>query len=799
MKTLRILLISLLFTGICLSGPNKVLDLVLNGNFTNILGSELVTNGTFDTDTTGWTADDQAVLSVDTNRLKVENGGAEAGDGRQAITTVVGKKYLATATLTDGSAPARFFGGTSINSSDLFEFSDGYASATNVSVIFTATTTTSHLRFSPSSTTVGHTMFADNVSVKEVLSPWIPGAEWSFDNTAANWLSDGSDTTLSQPTIALVDGNTYKVGFTVTNTSFAAGDTYIGIQLGGGTALQITEDGTYTIYLVCGNSPSSGLEITAVNGTAADTMTFDDISIIVEQFTPSTNLESVYVSGNIRVPAGADLVSNGDFTTDTTGWIANDGAVLSVDTGRLKVTNGIGSAGDGYQIVTTVAGKTYLATATIQDGDVTARFLGGKSAADNAYFVFAAGYATPTTLSAIFIADTTTTYIRFSPNSSTVDKFMFADDVSVFELTTGPIDEYPSSGTQGGQVKYTSAGTHADGAGGAAQAWDLWWDGSTKWIISLTAGSTGTNYWSRTNADPIGDYVVNGNVTGTATITYGPTDHFIATGSPAMETDGVAGYIELKTSYGFLNDLRTDKFAVVNVYSTSGGTLFERILSAESSNNVGVRTHVHNAINTITVAWNGTDDLLAVISAQDNELHSFLLTADIANTSAWTGVDGTVTVDSLVSVLDAGDNTLVALGASAHNMSLNSNTKFAFTAILDLSSVATVDAAWSTGLSVAINNAGTDATDIANAIFAYDANITGIYWPLNEARANDVSDYYGLAYDITDNSAKTSEFYLLVSPAGVTGTSIGAGGGRYNGGSIRDRYEGFYRSRYSPN
>ena len=57
--------------------------------------TNLVTNGTFDTDTSGWTAHSDSVLTVDTNRLKVAvNAGTTQGVGFTSIPTEVGKTYL---------------------------------------------------------------------------------------------------------------------------------------------------------------------------------------------------------------------------------------------------------------------------------------------------------------------------------------------------------------------------------------------------------------------------------------------------------------------------------------------------------------------------------------------------------------------------------------------------------------------------------------------------------------------------------------------------------------------------------
>ena len=68
-------------------------------------GTELVTNGTFDTDTTGWTAVRSSTLSSPSNNLRVTNaGGVTAGAAEQVVSTEVGKVYQISADFTYGGA-----------------------------------------------------------------------------------------------------------------------------------------------------------------------------------------------------------------------------------------------------------------------------------------------------------------------------------------------------------------------------------------------------------------------------------------------------------------------------------------------------------------------------------------------------------------------------------------------------------------------------------------------------------------------------------------------------------------------
>lgn len=49
----------------------------------------------------------------------------------------------------------------------------------------------------------------------------------------------------------------------------------------------------------------------------------------------------------------------------------------------------------------------------------------------------------------------------------------------------------------------------------------LWWDGTSKWILSELLGVTGTDYQERANANPVGLYTLKGEATGAATVSAG--------------------------------------------------------------------------------------------------------------------------------------------------------------------------------------------------------------------------------------------------------------------------------------
>jgi hypothetical protein len=123
---------------------------------TNAVGTELITNGTFTSNTTGWGG--SGTLSIDSGRLKVLGGYAS-----QNFTTVVGKTYVFTYTVTDGNDGGGIYLGTA-NSPYVYRTS-GEQSTGTYAWTFTATTTSTYIRLYAWH---GGSTFAffDNVSVR---------------------------------------------------------------------------------------------------------------------------------------------------------------------------------------------------------------------------------------------------------------------------------------------------------------------------------------------------------------------------------------------------------------------------------------------------------------------------------------------------------------------------------------------------------------------------------------------------------------------------------------------------------
>lgn len=127
-------------------------------------GPELVTNGTFTTDTSGWTSGNSGVLTAPSGALIITANAVDYPQARQVIPTVVGKAYRLEATQIAGVQLSVVMG-TVAGGNQL-----GSASGTGyVTLTFVATSTNSYLTVQANS--VGAvSVTVDNISVKQITT-----------------------------------------------------------------------------------------------------------------------------------------------------------------------------------------------------------------------------------------------------------------------------------------------------------------------------------------------------------------------------------------------------------------------------------------------------------------------------------------------------------------------------------------------------------------------------------------------------------------------------------------------------
>jgi len=131
---------------------------------TNVTGSELVTNGTFGSDTSGWSALSSATLSVDTNRLKMTNSGTTLGGAYQAISVTVGKTYTVHVGSHEyGTTNGKYFKiGNSTSGAEYLNTGN----ASSYTHTFTPTASTIYLTFQTNNNVSGATSFVDDISLR---------------------------------------------------------------------------------------------------------------------------------------------------------------------------------------------------------------------------------------------------------------------------------------------------------------------------------------------------------------------------------------------------------------------------------------------------------------------------------------------------------------------------------------------------------------------------------------------------------------------------------------------------------
>ena len=135
-------------------------------------GPNLVTNGSFDTDATGWLPFVGATLSVVGGALSIVSGGQQS-EARQQINTVAGKWHRLVADFINVSSRGGISIGSTSGGSEIGIISPIAATSTQ-SLFFLATGPVSHLTLRVRDPSVGNEARYDNVSVRA----FIPEEDW---------------------------------------------------------------------------------------------------------------------------------------------------------------------------------------------------------------------------------------------------------------------------------------------------------------------------------------------------------------------------------------------------------------------------------------------------------------------------------------------------------------------------------------------------------------------------------------------------------------------------------------------
>lgn len=165
--------------------------------------------------------------------------------------------------------------------------------------------------------------------------------------------------------------------------------------------------------------------------------------------------------------AGAELVTNGTFSSGvTTGWISDAGASISISSNTLLVTATLSSSGYVSQSIATIIGKKYRLKCFINNTNMVNY---GLLINDSIGTIFAETLsgAGNKQYDITFVAQSTTTNIKFFRNSNTAGQTLAIDNISVFPVDIVPTTEITES------RNYLNHIVHADADGGVLYVEEL--------------------------------------------------------------------------------------------------------------------------------------------------------------------------------------------------------------------------------------------------------------------------------------------------------------------------------------
>jgi hypothetical protein len=294
-------------------------------------GSELVENGEFTTDISGWfSGSGSGIPSWNSGALDVENDGTAFNMGvASQITLEIGKVYEISVQLTAESAGNSFFSVSSVlaNKNTNSQFGDVFVEVGETkTTVFVATITAAYVHLIAQST--GISTF-DNISVKEVLFDQpdgtltlfnhpdnIPRIDYYYDGTVKGLLIEEQRTNLIQYSEDFTQSSWVKANTTVTSNAAVA------------------PDGTSAADKLVENSATSGHLVLQPYTHSGQTMTFTMYAKASER---SLVRLKYYDGSNHRYGAVFDL---------SDGTVVNDANTIS----GVLLSSSIEPVGEFYRI-----------------------------------------------------------------------------------------------------------------------------------------------------------------------------------------------------------------------------------------------------------------------------------------------------------------------------------------------------------------------------------------------------------------------------------------------------------------
>ena len=135
-----------------------------------------------------------------------------------------------------------------------------------------------------------------------------------------------------------------------------------------------------------------------------------------------------------------NLVTNGTFDTDTTGWTTFNSGTLAVVSGELEVTNTIAAGGRATQSFRTVAGGTHRLSLDYTGGTAASVTVRVGTTQNGGELLIVPPISSPATVDNTFTATGATSWLSIGNNVTTLTTSLW-DNITLYEAD--PSDDAP--------------------------------------------------------------------------------------------------------------------------------------------------------------------------------------------------------------------------------------------------------------------------------------------------------------------------------------------------------------------